>query len=76
MGYMDRRYSKTVREVEEECGILRSGVRLRQEKRKRTEESPGATEKRNHKRTTQGTMRPYNGEGDNQAMPKLEEGPT
>ena len=33
VGYMYGIYKKTAREVEEECGILRSGVRFRQEKR-------------------------------------------
>ena len=33
MGYMDESYNETLREVEEECGLLRSGVRFQQEKR-------------------------------------------
>ena len=30
-GYMNGSYAKTMREVEEECGLLRSGVRFQRE---------------------------------------------
>ena len=61
---MDGSYDETVREVVKECGLLRSGVRFRQEKRQRTEESPAATGTRNYERRSQGTKQPYNDEGD------------
>ena len=52
---MDGSYDETVREAEEECGLLQSGVRFWQEKRQRTEESPAATKIRNYERRSQGT---------------------
>ena len=76
MGYMDGSYDETVREFEEECGLLGSRVRFRQEKRWRTKESPGATRARNYEKGPQGTKQPYNNEGNDQAMPKSMEVPT
>ena len=72
---MDGSYAKTVREVEEECGLLRSGVRFRQEKRQQTEESPSATKIINYK-IKQGTKRPYKNEEEDQATPESEDEPT
>ena len=40
---MDGSYDETVREVEEECGILRSRVRFQPEKKQRIEESLAGT---------------------------------
>ena len=57
-GYMDAIYDEPMREVEEECGILRSGVRFRQENRYMTEESPDATGTRRYKRISQGSKWP------------------
>ena len=65
-----------MREVEEECGLVRSGVRFRQEKRLRNEERPGAPGIRRYERISQGTKRPYNEEGNDQDTPKSKEGPT
>ena len=73
---MDGSYDEFVREVEEECDLLRSGVRFLQEKRQRIEESPSATVTRNCKRRLQGTKRPYIVEGDDQSLPDSKEGPT
>ena len=47
---------------------------FRQEKRKKTEESLGVTGIRNCERISQGTRRPYNDEGDDQARPEPKEG--
>ena len=41
---MDGCHDKSVREVAEEFGHLRSGVRFQQEKRRRTEEIPSVNE--------------------------------
>ena len=41
---MDGIYDGTVREAEEGSGIMRGGARFRQEKGKRTGESPSMTE--------------------------------
>ena len=73
---MDGSYDETMREVEEECVLMQSGVRFWQEKKQRIEESLGLIGTRNYERISQGTKRPYNDEGDDQAMPKPEEGPT
>ena len=62
MGYMDGSYNDTMREVEEECGILQSGVRFQQGKRQRTKESPGENGTRNCERKPKGTKRPYTDE--------------
>ena len=53
-GYMDGIYDETMREVEEECGLLQSGVRFQKEKRKRTEENPIVTGTRSYERISQG----------------------
>ena len=73
---MDGSYNKTVRETVEECGRMRSGVRFHQEKRRRNEESFGVTGMKNYEKGPQGTKRPYNDEGDDQATPEPKGGPT
>ena len=40
---MGERHDETVREVEEESGLMRGGARFRQEKRQRTGEGPVTT---------------------------------
>ena len=61
---MDVSYNETVREAEEGCGLLRSGLRFLQEKRQRTRESHVATKTRGYEIRSQGMKRPYNDEGD------------
>ena len=75
-GYMDGIYDETMREVEEEFGLLRSGVRFQQEKRKRNKKSPSGTEIRNYERRSPRTKRPSRDKGDDHVMLEYEEGPT
>ena len=51
---MDGSYDETVREVEEGSGLLRSGVRFRQEKKQRKRESVVVAKTRGYKRRSQG----------------------
>ena len=61
---MDGSYDESVREVEEECGLLQGGVRFRQEKTQRTKESHVATETRSYETRSQGTKQPYSDKRD------------
>ena len=61
------------RQVEEECDLLRSGVRFWPEKMQRTEESPAAIEIRSYERISLGTKKPYSDEGYDHAILDTEE---
>ena len=56
---MGSSYGDTVREAEEESGLMRGGVRFRQEKRQRTGESPAVIEMQYCEGRPHGMKRPY-----------------
>ena len=72
---MGASYNETLREAEEESGLMRGGARFRQDKRQRIGEGPAVIETQYHEGIPHRKKRPYSEDEREQTktMPRVEE---